>query len=417
MYLKQKLKDTKGITLIALVITIVVLIILATVTINIVINGGIFSAAKEARLFQANAEKYDQEKVDEAVTKIEEATGVEISKWEEKVEKKLPASGAGSKTDKPVADTPENEWSDKVIAIKGRDAEENKTKVPLPERFYYVGGDIDSGIVISDNEQDAYIKDTDRTTYEQASNLVGNQFVWIPVTKSTFVRTAFDTNTGEPTTGLSSDFIEPKTGTGGYTSEESEYNTMKTQVLKYGGFYIGRYEAGVNHTELRTFASEDEEVVIKKGVAPYNWVPWGASMTDIDSLVVTTVDDTEVKRHGAVYLSKNMYKNSSIVTSTLCYGVQWDSICRYIGSTNAKKGITMSIYDNIRTGGVDVSFKNIYDLSENSREWTMETNTNERVARAGYSYGSSNDQVFTRNWSSPENCNKNYSFRVALYIK
>ena len=55
------MKKEKGITLIALVITIVVLIILAAITINIVINGGIFSAVKEAKLFQANAIEYDYE--------------------------------------------------------------------------------------------------------------------------------------------------------------------------------------------------------------------------------------------------------------------------------------------------------------------------------------------------------------------
>ena len=54
-------KSQKGITLVALVITIIVLIILATITINIVFNGGLFKAAQEARNFQANAEAYDNE--------------------------------------------------------------------------------------------------------------------------------------------------------------------------------------------------------------------------------------------------------------------------------------------------------------------------------------------------------------------
>ena len=56
MQIKHKFKDTKGITLIALVITIVVLIILATITINIAINGGIFQASKETKPIKEKAE-------------------------------------------------------------------------------------------------------------------------------------------------------------------------------------------------------------------------------------------------------------------------------------------------------------------------------------------------------------------------
>lgn len=42
------MRAERGITLVALVITIIVLLILATVTISIVINGGIISRAKNA---------------------------------------------------------------------------------------------------------------------------------------------------------------------------------------------------------------------------------------------------------------------------------------------------------------------------------------------------------------------------------
>lgn len=59
----NKIKSTKGITLIALVITIVVLLILAGVTLNIVLgNNGIISQSKIA------AEKYDYEKAKEKLT-------------------------------------------------------------------------------------------------------------------------------------------------------------------------------------------------------------------------------------------------------------------------------------------------------------------------------------------------------------
>lgn len=56
------LKGQKGITLIALVVTIIVLIILAGVSISLVFgNRGVVTKAKEGRNMQANAEAYETE--------------------------------------------------------------------------------------------------------------------------------------------------------------------------------------------------------------------------------------------------------------------------------------------------------------------------------------------------------------------
>src|SRR5699024_156146 len=50
--------------------------------------------------------------------------------------------------------------------------------VPIPVGFYYVGGTKNEGVVISDRRQDQQGKGT---SHEQATNLEGNQFVWVPV--------------------------------------------------------------------------------------------------------------------------------------------------------------------------------------------------------------------------------------------
>ena len=55
------LRNQKGITLIALVVTIIVLIILATITITLVVNSGLMDSAQKAREHQVNAEAYDTE--------------------------------------------------------------------------------------------------------------------------------------------------------------------------------------------------------------------------------------------------------------------------------------------------------------------------------------------------------------------
>ena len=54
------LKGQKGITLVALVVTIIVLIILAGISISLILgDNGIITKAKEARNAQANAEAYE----------------------------------------------------------------------------------------------------------------------------------------------------------------------------------------------------------------------------------------------------------------------------------------------------------------------------------------------------------------------
>lgn len=57
------LKNQNGITLVALVITIVILIILATVTISIVFNGGLVGRAEQAAQFYSNDTAYTQESI------------------------------------------------------------------------------------------------------------------------------------------------------------------------------------------------------------------------------------------------------------------------------------------------------------------------------------------------------------------
>ena len=58
---KQKIREEKGITLVALVVTIIVLIILAGVTLNIVLDqNGIINKAKQAVGDYENAQKAEQ---------------------------------------------------------------------------------------------------------------------------------------------------------------------------------------------------------------------------------------------------------------------------------------------------------------------------------------------------------------------
>ena len=383
----KRIKRENGITLIALVVTIVVLIILATVSINAVLGqNGIIGKAKQAK------ESYEKS------VKAEDTAMQKLLNEMAEYDTNGGGSGGGSDTPtKPVAGTtvtkPGTWTSSQVTPI----ADGNGGTVPLPNGFYYVGGDINTGLVISDKQND---------TMNASGTTMGNQFVWIPVaSEDDLQRTNFDTN-GQPTTGLdTTKNTEPYAN--GYNGEASEYNTMKTQVLKYGGFYIGRFEAGVNSTTLRPGATTAQTVVCKKGVAPYNYVPWGTSMSDASEIS---------GKSGAVYLAKNFASqyNYTSVTSTLTYGCEWDAMCRYIGDsqrTTPEKStaeLTGSVAD-------DVS-KNIYDLAGNCYEWTMEAyDTGYRVRRGGYcGYAG---PVSYRDNCDPTSSGYYNSFRPTLYIK
>ena len=382
----ERAKQNSGITLIALVVTIVVLIILATISILAVFgDNGIIARAQKAK------DTHEEGKADETNTLDDYASY--IGNY---LDGKGGSSGGGNDTPtKPVAGTtvakPGTWTSSQVTPI----ADGNGGTVPLPSGFYYVGGDYDTGLVISDKQGD---------TMSASGVNMGNQFVWIPVSsEADLERTLFDSTTGQPTTGLSTSYTEPYAK--GYSTEAEEYTTMRTQVLKYGGFYIGRFEAGVDSTTLRTKATTAQTVVCKKGVAPYNRVPWGTSMSDA----------SEVEgESGAVYLAKSMYSSSSSVTSTLIYGCQWDAMCRYIGDSQ-RTTPTKSAPELTGSVASDVS-KNIYDLAGNCNEWTMEASfTIGRVLRGGNCYGSGS--VSGRSYYYPTNNYDSGSFRPTLYIK
>ena len=389
-------KKEKGITLIALVVTIAVLIILATVSINAVLGqNGIIKKSKDM------SEMYEKSKENEEIAMKELSNEVAKDTYEYK--EPAPAK-AGQIVKKPSNWTNEN-----VIPI----SDGKGGTVPLPNDFYYVGGDYDTGLVISDKSGD---------TMNSSGVNMGNQFVWIPVTsEATLTRTLFDPETGEEMSGIFT--TEPYAD--GYATEESEYNTMRSQVLKYGGFYIGRFEAGVNSTTLRTASTGNQTVVCKKGVAPYNYVSWGKAMNDVDTAFTPTDPEDELLptgkvipvQNGCAYLARNMYASSNSITSTLVYGCEWDAMCRYIGDCQ-RRTETKSAAELTGSVSTDVS-KNIYDLAGNCQEITMESGGSGNNACRVIRGGMNNSPVCTRAygfWPYIVGA-ESLAFRPALYIK
>ena len=88
--MKAKLKQTKGITLIALIITIIVLLILATVSIRLIMNNGIIGKAESAVKTYSEAEEDEKEQLlqqEYEMAKFEGKTPVTYGEY--KIEKEL----------------------------------------------------------------------------------------------------------------------------------------------------------------------------------------------------------------------------------------------------------------------------------------------------------------------------------------
>lgn len=269
----------------------------------------------------------------------------------------------------------------------------------IPDGFYYVMGEWNTGFVISDSNLDE--------NNPEGNN--GNQFVWIPIkdTKK-FKRTA---SFGDEIVDLNPSYIEP-------SANDINYDKMIKSVEKYGGFYIGRYETGdADVTEHRTNATETHNAVVKKNQFVYNYVMWGNG------------------EGGAVNISTAMYEDSSSVNSTLVYGIQWDAVMNFIkedvdlnnsnqwGNYKDSLGYAAQNCGTLQKTGANEYWKakNIYDLAGNVGEWTMESNLEKiKIIRGGaYNNNGSSEgyPVAGRYDNYPTNTNSNVGFRVALYLK
>ena len=295
--------------------------------------------------------------------------------------------------------------------------------IPLPIDFNYVGGTKTEGVVISDAPND----NMDNTAE-------GNQFVWVPVDDYDDFQRQAGYSSGKPATWPSNYEEADSTGVNQYLADNSMQETDTTKeesiemyesVKNYGGFYIGRFEAG----------QEDGNLVVKKGKTVYNNVPWSEtrSMTEDEE-----IDGTE---NGAVEQARyfdSRYANQSVV-STLCYSVQWDAALNFIDPnyiTNATIGTPACSEDSYvrdstgqgnyqdddstnNPGNTGLYVKNnIYDLAGNVFEWTMESyGTNIRVSRGGNYFNSGSEYPSSDRFiNSPDFAYPNFGFRVTLYL-
>ena len=292
---KKMAKERRGVTLIALVITIIVLLILAGVTIAMLTgDNGIISKAMQAK-----------NKTEEA-RKTEEAG---LKKIENYINGKSAEAGVVVQDLKSIkGDGTEGE----VIGEKVSDGAGGV--VPIPSGFYYVGGTAKSGTVISDNLAD---KDKYKGQEVVGTNLSGNQFVFIPLNGIDLKYEQDHKYDGKYEYAYTTELS-------GYTSQSdwSDDSGESTSVKNYGGFFIGRYEAGYpDEIKEGTIVKTKDSATGKVPVSKARVVSW--------NLVSQTV---------AKAASESMYNTAdSKVKSKLVDSYAWDTTCKWLKNSGVIK--------------------------------------------------------------------------------
>ena len=393
------LKRNQGITLIALVVTIIVLLILTGVTLSFVAGeNGILkrateavdinekaTAEEEANLLVADLvtqyyeEKYVNQKevgkLDEylktALGSQKETNGgyhvisdtegnVTVSKNEKPISKGVIANGkvnweeSLNEGNKPTLPKPEDSTEGKT------DTSKNRTLAGETTGYTYKNPVIPQGFKAVDTEAVWTYKDTNKTEVTGwndglvIEDEIGNQFVWVPVDG---IDVKYEKNFSYPSDlGAGQSNLSDATDT--IILEGVTYSSIPIeedrQIKNYGGFYVAKYEAG-----LPTETTEQS--------AALNNVYTEIPVSKLGSKIWNFIDYT----HSYVAANK-MINNSTIYgnnKSGLMTGTQWDTIMKWYENAGIEvnQAQDWGTYYNLPYNGTGLYFT----YSNAASAWTM----------------------------------------------
>ena len=420
---KRILKE-RGITLIALVVTIVVLLILAGVSINAIFSeNGIIKRAQDAQNKMNNAQESDLNALND------------LDKW---INNQVNGITGGGTTggDANPSTTPKISTLVGTVVDKNTKAEDAYgNKITIPKGFKVVAHGTVAGSATYTYSGDNIPAVQDGIVIENGTD--GNQFVWVPVgtiknknnTTSTITLGRYSSFTATngiytpaqvasvenctQTVTIGGNFQELSTSREGNSAEDSTAQNATARNLKEfisttlsnGGYYIARFEASGTASKI---TSKYNQTVL-----------------------------TRITQPNAAKAAREMYgeikeNNKLVYASDLVNSYAWDTAIIFIqtystetdASSYASKNKSTSFS---KTGINNDKYCNIWDMSGNASEWTTEYSTYSSdsnfapcVYRGGYylaAYGGASYYTSHRFNGNTASSVSSIGLRPLLYVK
>lgn len=437
---KINLQDKRGITLIALVVTIVVLLILAGVTITMVVGeDGILAQAKLAAEKTKEAEENARAQIEEIGDIINDYLKVPET-IEEAIKINYKFKENTDITDKygnpitiPAGFRIVPNGTDYVEYNYDEDENGNKTHIPT----------VQDGIVIKDEENYfvwipvGKIKNKENDTEKETNIILGRYKFDVTVTgkpgfpaeqkidgtgkaelvqnAQNYLDTSDNTKIQHVFDANANIYYQELIST---EENDTTYKNVKAKNLsefisntnEKGGYYIARYEA---------VKGEDEKVKSKQSTADT------AKSADEEILAGTVW--INLTQSNAAEVSRIMYEENQNFETDLMNSYSWDTaivfIQKYTGKIEYSMHVSILGNGTRRTGErIDKSTDkecNIYDLASNLLEWSTETCVtipNADVRRGGHAENVAS-LTCTRSHDNHDFTDIYRSFRTILYIK
>ena len=422
---KRILKE-RGITLIALVVTIVVLLILAGVSINAIFSeNGIIKRAQDAQNKMNNAQESDLNALND------------LDKW---INNQVNGITGGGTTggDANPSTTPKISTLVGTVVDKNTKAEDAYgNKITIPKGFKVVAHGTVAGSATYTYSGDNIPAVQDGIVIENGTD--GNQFVWVPVgtiknknnTTNTITlgRYEFDSNTGALKSNtpvqvasvenctqevtINTNYKELSVFRAGNSATDSTAQNATARnleefistTLANGGYYIARFEASGTASKI---------------TSKYNQTVLG-----------------NITQPNAAKAAREMYgeikeNNKLVYASDLVNSYAWDTaiifIQTYSGKTDyASHNESKTTKAFTATGKNNDKYCNIWDMSGNAYECTTEYSTYSDprrfcpcVIRGGYyntNYGEARTYTSNRGDGSTTNSDSHGGLRPLLYVK
>ena len=421
---RRNYSNQTGITLIALVVTIVVLLILAGVSLNAIFSeNGIIKRAQDAQNKMNNAQESDLNALND------------LDKW---INNQVNGTTGGNTTggnDNPSTTPKISTLVGKVVDKNTKAEDAYGNKITIPKGFKVVAHGTVAGSATYTYSGDNIPAVQDGIVIENGTD--GNQFVWVPV--GTIKNKNNTTNT--ITLGRYSSF----TATNGvYTPAQVASVENCTQEVTINTNYkeLSVFRAGNSATDstAQNATARNLEEFISTTLANGGYYIARFEASGTASKITSKYNQTvlgNITQPNAAKVAREMYgevkeNNELVYASDLVNSYAWDTAIVFIQTYSVKTDYASHNESKTTkaftaTGKNNDKYCNIWDMSGNAYEWTTEYSTSSHnsnfypcVRRGGY-YDT--DSGVAINYTSARSYNNTtyslsiVSLRSLLYVK